>query len=127
MSVSPYSRGRTQKTDGVPPWKTDDAPNTMSHQTTMNDETLLKTAIAKKIAEDEERKTGPCCLCDKQYENWGNNPYPLCHEDDGDSRCCEACNTNKVLPARMVELFKKDYLKRRLAEARAVRRLAGRR
>jgi hypothetical protein len=41
-----------------------------------------------------------CCLCDKEVEGFGNNPDPLPvnHEDD---ECCDECNFNKVIPARM--------------------------
>lgn len=100
----------------------------MTDQTKMNTETdELKTAIAQAEREKEEGKTGDCCLCDGRYENWGNNPYPLCDEDDHESRCCHACNEKKVIPARMVAMFKKDYLRKRLAEAKAMRKLAGRR
>ena len=96
--------------------------------TTMNKENdELTRALAEAEAERENRKTGVCCLCDGRYENWGNNPYPLCDETDYESRCCHACNSTKVLPARMVEMWKKDYLKKRMADAKAARRLSGRR
>lgn len=47
------------------------------------------------------QETGVCCLCGKRYEHWGNNPYPLCDEDDRSSRCCNTCNWTKVIPARL--------------------------
>lgn len=96
--------------------------------TTMNKENdELTRALAEAEAERENSKTGDCCLCDGRYERWGNNPYPLCEEDDHESRCCHECNARKVIPARMANMFKRDYLKKRLADAKAVRRLGGRR
>lgn len=41
-----------------------------------------------------------CCLCGKEVTGaWGNNPWPL--SNDSDERCCDACNANKVIPARL--------------------------
>lgn len=41
-----------------------------------------------------------CCICGEEYVGYGNNPYPLCNEDDYDSRCCDSCN-NLVIKARL--------------------------
>jgi len=47
-----------------------------------------------------------CCLCDELCEcEYGNNPYPLCAEDDTESRCCDKCNSEKVLPARLASII----------------------
>jgi len=35
-----------------------------------------------------------CCICKKEFDGYGNNPYPLV--DDPDARCCDACNTQVV-------------------------------
>lgn len=43
-----------------------------------------------------------CCICGKEIEGYGNNPYPLCDRDDYDSRCCDECDGAKVIPARMM-------------------------
>lgn len=51
------------------------------------------------LVDDQEK--GVCCLCGKRYEHCGNNPYPLCDEDDYTSRCCDTCNWTKVIPARL--------------------------
>ena len=48
-----------------------------------------------------------CSLCGKVCQGWGNNPYPLCDKDDYESRCCDDCNMDKVIPARIVNLGKK--------------------
>ena len=29
-----------------------------------------------------------CCVCGKEFEGFGNNPWPL--KEDG--RCCDGCN-----------------------------------
>lgn len=49
-----------------------------------------------------EEKT--CCICGKKFIGWGNNPYPLCDKDDYESRCCDECNDNHVIPARLAIL-----------------------
>ena len=42
-----------------------------------------------------------CCICGCNIEGYGNNPYPLCAEDDVESRCCDVCN-NYVIRARLI-------------------------
>ena len=46
-----------------------------------------------------------CCLCGNELEPWhegskgyGNNPEPLAKWPQ---RCCDDCNTTKVIPARL--------------------------
>lgn len=41
-----------------------------------------------------------CCLCGKEKEGYGNNPWPLGDESKGE-RCCDNCNLFKVIPARL--------------------------
>ena len=55
------------------------------------------------------KMVGVCCLCGNPYSHWGNNPYPLCDEDDYVSRCCDACNWMHVFPARLQQYT--DYVK----------------
>lgn len=43
-----------------------------------------------------------CNLCGCEIEGWGNNPDPLIENED--DRCCDACNTRYVLPARIYQL-----------------------
>ena len=40
-----------------------------------------------------------CCICGKEFEGWGNNPYPI--KEDG--RCCDECN-NLVIIERIKQL-----------------------
>lgn len=41
-----------------------------------------------------------CGLCSKSYVGFGNNPYPF-----KTPRCCDTCNREKVIPARMMLIF----------------------
>lgn len=43
-----------------------------------------------------------CCICGKEFEGWGNNPYPL--KDEGE--CCDDCNFKYVIPARIINMNK---------------------
>lgn len=43
-----------------------------------------------------------CCLCGKEIKDFGNNPWPLNNNDD--DRCCDECNSEKVIPARIASL-----------------------
>lgn len=46
----------------------------------------------------EEKKI--CCICGKQFSEWGNNPALI--KDEG--MCCDYCNWNVVVPARLIRL-----------------------
>ncbi len=46
-------------------------------------------------------KTFQCHLCKQHFEGFGNNPYPLCDEDDFEARCCNDCDNNLVIPERL--------------------------
>ena len=43
-----------------------------------------------------------CCLCGKELTDYGNNPWPLKTNDD--DRCCDECNSSKVIPARIAQM-----------------------
>lgn len=52
-----------------------------------------------------------CCLCGKPCEPWhpssdgyGHNPEPLATWPD---RCCNECNADKVIPARLARYLDK--------------------
>ena len=38
-----------------------------------------------------------CVLCGEPYQGYGNNPWPMANA----GRCCDQCNLDKVLPARL--------------------------
>lgn len=43
-----------------------------------------------------------CCLCGKEIKDYGHNPWPL--NKNVDDRCCDECNSDKVIPARIANL-----------------------
>ena len=43
-----------------------------------------------------------CCFCGKTFNDWGNNPYPACKDEN--ARCCDDCNNEVVLPARILAM-----------------------
>ena len=46
-----------------------------------------------------------CILCNQQFEGFGNNPYPLCDDNDFESRCCDECDSNLVIPERIKRII----------------------
>ena len=40
-----------------------------------------------------------CCICGKEFEGWGNNPWPVKSE----GLCCDDCNMEHVIPARIID------------------------
>ena len=65
----------------------------MSKKTTK----AAKKTAAKKQAKQVKKDARRCCLCGAEFEGRGNNPAPL--KDGGE--CCDRCNAEKVLPARV--------------------------
>lgn len=47
-----------------------------------------------------ERPCKTCCICSKKFYGWGNNPAPV----KASGECCDDCNRNKVIPARLAQL-----------------------
>ena len=46
-----------------------------------------------------------CCICHREFTGWGNNPDPY-KPEDGNDLCCDECNINFVIPARIDEIAK---------------------
>jgi hypothetical protein len=46
-----------------------------------------------------------CSLCGKEFTGFGNNPEPLAHYR---KRCCDECNADKVIPARIDRMYDKS-------------------
>jgi len=44
--------------------------------------------------------TANCAICSKNYTGYGNNAEPVC-----EGYCCDLCNSTKVIPARIAEMF----------------------
>lgn len=47
----------------------------------------------------EKEMVNTCCICGTQFKGFGNNPWPL--SESVDDRCCNDCNLDEVIPARM--------------------------
>ena len=43
-----------------------------------------------------------CIICGTPVGNYGNNPYPLCDINDTEHKCCDLCNIQFVIPARLI-------------------------
>ena len=52
-----------------------------------------------------------CCLCGKKFEGYGNNPAPLTEESYiySEKRCCDDCNSKKVIPERLKRMRKGEW------------------
>lgn len=48
-----------------------------------------------------------CCICGKQFAEWGNNPWPL----KAEGQCCDLCNMAKVLPARVSGMIARGVIR----------------
>ena len=50
-----------------------------------------------------------CCICGKEFNGYGNNPYPVGWDVYTDEdRCCDDCNERYVIPARIARLAIKN-------------------
>ena len=50
----------------------------------------------------ESKDSKYCCICGKSFSGYGNNPYPVVKEEN--ARCCDDCNRDIVIPARIIAL-----------------------
>jgi len=48
----------------------------------------------------EGKEIKECCICSLEYIGYGNNATPV-----KEGRCCDVCNSFKVVPARMDNLM----------------------
>ena len=50
------------------------------------------------------KKVRKCCICGKPFRlgEWGNNPEPIKPYSSG--TCCDECNMEKVVPARLAAI-----------------------
>ena len=69
-----------------------------------------------KIVDSEKPESKKCVLCNKEFTEYGNNPWPLA--DKG--QCCNDCNINKVLPAR-IHILQKSSKKEDIKEGDSYR------
>lgn len=43
-----------------------------------------------------------CCICGAHFVGYGNNPWPISKNEN--DRCCDDCNIEAVIPARIAKL-----------------------
>lgn len=65
------------------------------------DENCKHSRKAKQNGLTEDDTGKKCCICGKDIQGWGNNALPV-----KDGICCDECNEKKVIPARIVQLYK---------------------
>ncbi len=46
------------------------------------------------------KKQEKCCICGKLIKGYGNEAYPVAK-----GKCCDECNKNKVIPARIWRIY----------------------
>lgn len=51
-----------------------------------------------------------CCFCHKHFVGFGNDPWPAFMGDD--SYCCDDCNMEIVIPARIKDM--EEHNRRRM-------------
>jgi hypothetical protein len=71
-------------------------------QTQISEEEYEKAQARQNIRIREVKPpviTGTCCFCGEGYTFTGNNPYPV--SKNPNDKCCDTCNSNKVIPARL--------------------------
>ena len=53
-----------------------------------------------------------CVYCKQHFTGWGNNPETIGKlRFDLDDKCCDTCNTNHVIPARLSDIINNKNLK----------------
>lgn len=52
-----------------------------------------------------------CCICGKYINGYSNNPWPINNEEN--ARCCDDCNINVVVPARIKKILKDEGTERK--------------
>ena len=67
--------------------------------------TMIETLdnLGIKLDEDVETEKKVCVICGKEYEGYGNNAQPV-----KDGKCCDKCNLEVVIPARIKKMGIKE-------------------
>ena len=47
-----------------------------------------------------------CCICGQVCMDFGNNPWPV--NNDKEARCCDRCNKEVVIPARIKQIMENN-------------------
>lgn len=56
----------------------------------------------------DKKPTNICCVCGKKFKGWGNDPWPFeitKEADKSEPVCCDKCNMDYVVPARLNSLI----------------------
>lgn len=69
---------------------------------------LIEVTQAQGTGMSDSKITYKCHFCDKEFEGYGNDPWPIANVLE--HRACDNCNTNFVIPAR-IEQFEKQKSK----------------
>ena len=67
--------------------------------------TMIETLdnLGIKLDEDVETEKKVCVICGKEYDGYGNNAQPV-----KDGKCCDKCNLEVVIPARIKKMGIKE-------------------
>lgn len=50
-----------------------------------------------------------CCICGEEIKGYGNNPWPVGYDVySEEDKCCDKCNFEVVIPARIALLKEKE-------------------
>lgn len=60
----------------------------------------MKSREIYKYLNEGENETKKCVICGKTYTGWGNDAWPV-----ADGYCCDQCNMDKVIPARLAQMY----------------------
>lgn len=60
---------------------------------------MIEELVVMRAGIQRESRRHTCCFCGRHIEGFGNNPAPL--KNDEDDRCCDSCNSELVIPARI--------------------------
>lgn len=69
-----------------------------------------KLYLCEDLEDNEIEMTELCCICHKPIKGYGNNAEPVCS-----GRCCDKCNYEVVIPAR-IDSFRKTAKNESLTE-----------
>lgn len=55
---------------------------------------------------EESMKNRKCCICGDKISGFGRNPWPVVKKEGAE--CCDFCDSNVVLRARIMEILKSE-------------------
>jgi len=80
----------------------DEAPEQADTDTVSDTQTVIDETVPDR-----------CCLCDRVLNGPGYNAYPILDFADTESRCCNRCKHDHVIPARQASRRKEEMHTRR--------------